>query len=55
MTENSSFLPGDDAHEDVIGHRMIADRGRDAGTDETPEEDVEAHMQPPRDLDVERF
>lgn len=54
MTENSSFLPGDDIHEDVEGHGVdpIVDPPEDV---DDGDGDVEGHMQPPRDLDIERF
>lgn len=62
------FLPGDEPHEDVQGHlssegeydvqgHIGVEVERERLLPDAPEgdEDVEAHVQPPRDLDVERF
>ncbi len=59
------FFPGDDKNEDVEGHRRTTPEPQTEEDVEghrrvTPpasdaEDDVEGHVQPPRDLDVERF
>lgn len=61
------FFPGDEPHEDVQGHLssegeydveghlgVEVERGAVPDTDDDTD-DVEAHVQPPRDLDIERI
>lgn len=48
---NEEFLPGDEIH-DVEGHGLVPSEAP-GETEET--EDVEGHVQPRRDLDIERI
>jgi hypothetical protein len=48
---NQEFLPGDEVH-DVQGH---ASTPADEPEPDQTEEDVEGHVQPRRDLDIERI
>ena len=53
---NQEFLPGDEVH-DVQGHALTpADEPEPDKTEpDKTEEDVEGHVQPRRDLDIERI
>ncbi|GAA1478927.1 hypothetical protein GCM10009623_33730 [Nocardioides aestuarii] len=66
MRQNMEIFPGDEPQQDVEGHIRTStvlegDEGdveghiRTSMVLEGDEEDVEGHMQPPRDLDIERF
>ncbi len=57
MSDNKKILPGDQTH-DVEGTRLRGVRGRLEGhvrmTVTNDDEDVEGHVQPRRDIDIER-
>lgn len=61
MNENNEFLPGDQlGNSDVSGHAMPEELPEQTAEPamaqqvDPAEEDVEGHVQPRRDLDIER-